>query len=50
LELAANNKNEEVKILVEYIHDLSLLEQKQLNGTELQAFLKRANQILKYIN
>lgn len=50
LELSAMGKTEEVKTLCEYIHDLSMLEQKALSGTELKAFLARANQVLKYVN
>jgi molecular chaperone HtpG len=49
LELNANGKTEEVKTLCEYIHDLSMLEQKPFSGKELKAFLNRANQILNYI-
>ena len=50
LELSALGKNDEVKTITEYIHDLSMLEQKALSGDELKSFLQRANQILKYIN
>lgn len=49
MELAAIGKTDEVKTICEYIHDLSMLEQKALSGNELKAFLNRANQILKYI-
>jgi len=50
LELSAKGRTDEVKNLCEYIHDLSLLEQKALSGAELKDFLKRANQILNYIS
>lgn len=49
IKLSASGKNDEVKTICEYIHDLSLLEQKALSGNELKDFLKRANQILNYI-
>jgi len=50
MELSASGKTEEVNNLCAYIHDLSLLEQKAFSGNELKDFLKRANQILNYIN
>jgi len=50
LELTADGKKEEVKTLCEYIHDLSLLEQKPFSGKELKAFIERANQVLNYIS
>jgi len=50
LELSAAGKTDEVKTLCEYIHDLSMLEQKAFSGKELKAFLLRANQILNYVN
>lgn len=49
LELNSNGKTEEVQTLCEYIHDLSMLEQKPFSGKELKAFLARANQILNYL-
>lgn len=49
-ELAASGRSDEVKILCEYIHDLSMLEQKAFTGNELKDFITRANQILNYIS
>lgn len=49
LQLADAGKNEEVKVLCSYIHDLSLLEQKPFTGKELQEFIGKANQVLTYI-
>jgi len=50
LHLSDAGKNEEVKVLCSYIHDLSLLEQKPFTGKELQEFIVKANQVLAYIN
>ncbi len=49
LELSAAGKNEEVKEICRYIHDLSLLEQRAFTGKELNDFVKRANSILNYL-
>ena len=50
VEMDANGKKEEVKILCSYIHDLSLLEQKPFSGKELKSFIEKANKILAYIS
>ncbi|HNX37244.1 MAG TPA: molecular chaperone HtpG, partial [Candidatus Cloacimonadota bacterium] len=49
IELDSAGKQEEVKTLCSYIHDLSLLEQKPFTGKELQAFIQNANRILSYL-
>jgi len=46
LQFDANGKTEEVELLVNYIHELALLEQKQFSGKELQSFIEKANKIL----
>lgn len=43
-------KDEEVKTLCSYIHDLSLLEQKPFSGKELKSFIAKANQVLSYLS
>ncbi|MDY6916174.1 MAG: molecular chaperone HtpG [Candidatus Cloacimonadota bacterium] len=40
---------EKVKTLVNYIHDLAMLEQKQFSGKELQNFITKANEVLQMI-
>jgi len=49
LAMDEQGKNEEVKTLCSYIHDLSLLEQKPFSGKELKEFIAKANQVLGYI-
>ncbi|MEA1971941.1 MAG: molecular chaperone HtpG [Candidatus Cloacimonadota bacterium] len=43
------NKNDEVKILCNYIHQLALLEQKKFDGKELKHFIENANKIMDLI-
>ncbi|MFO7897145.1 MAG: molecular chaperone HtpG [Candidatus Cloacimonadales bacterium] len=43
-------KDDEVKLLCEYVHDLALLSQKQFNGEQLNQFIKRSNQVLALLN
>ena len=49
LKLADDGDIEKSKLLVEYIHELALLEQKQFSGKELQEFIMRSNEVLKLI-
>ncbi len=42
----AEGKIDEVKLLVQYVHELALLEQKQFTGKELHSFIENANKIL----
>ena len=49
LELDASGRQDEVKTLCAYIHDLSLLEQRAFSGDELKEFIDRANKILNYL-
>ncbi len=49
LKLAEKGKKDKVKLLVKYIHELALLEQKRFTGKELQAFIEKSNKILKLI-
>jgi len=42
-------KNDEAKLLTEYIHDLAMLEQKRFTGEELKDFVERANKVLDMI-
>ncbi len=49
LEMDKQGKEEEVKTLCGYIHDLSLLEQKAFSGDELKAFIGKANKVLSYL-
>jgi len=50
LKLAEKGKKDKVELLVKYIHELALLEQKRFSGKELQAFIEKSNKILKLIN
>jgi len=36
-------------LLVKYVHELALLEQKQFSGKELQSFIEKTNKILEMI-
>jgi molecular chaperone HtpG len=49
LKLAEKGKKDKVELLVKYIHELALLEQKRFTGKELQAFIEKANKILGMI-
>nr|MDK2850939.1 molecular chaperone HtpG [Candidatus Cloacimonadota bacterium] len=49
LELDKKGKDEEVRTLCSYIHDLSLLEQKPFSGQELKEFIGKANKVLSFI-
>ena len=49
LKLEEKGKKDKVELLVKYIHELALLEQKRFSGKELQAFIEKANKILKLI-
>jgi molecular chaperone HtpG len=49
VELYDNNEMETVNLLVKYIHELALLEQKRFSGAELQAFIEKANKVLSMI-
>ncbi|MCF7918739.1 MAG: molecular chaperone HtpG [Candidatus Cloacimonetes bacterium] len=40
---------DKTRLLVEYVHELALLEQKQFSGKELRDFITRSNEILKLI-
>ncbi|MBN2829755.1 MAG: molecular chaperone HtpG, partial [Candidatus Cloacimonetes bacterium] len=42
-------KYEESKLLVNFVHELALLEQKRFSGAELQGFVNKANEILKLL-
>ncbi len=50
VELDEQGREDEVKTLCSYIHDLSLLEQKPFSGKELKSFIEKANQVLGYIS
>jgi len=39
----------DAELMVNYVHDLALMEQKSFNGKELQEFVKKANRILDLI-
>jgi len=49
LKLAEKEKKDQVELLVKYIHELALLEQKKFSGKELTAFIEKANKILNMI-
>ncbi|MCD4819241.1 MAG: molecular chaperone HtpG [Candidatus Cloacimonetes bacterium] len=49
LSFEENGEEEKVELLVKYIHDLALIEQKQFSGKELQEFIKNSNQVLQLI-
>jgi molecular chaperone HtpG len=49
LKLAEKGKKDKVELLVKYIHELALLEQKRFSGKELQAFIEKANKILEMV-
>lgn len=47
--LYEDGKYDESKLLISYIHELAMLEQKQFSGNELHDFIEHANDILKMI-
>ncbi len=49
LTFSGKGKNEEVELLVKFVHELALLEQKRFSGKELQAFIEKSNKVLKLI-
>lgn len=50
LNLGDKNETDKVELVVNYLHELALLEQKQFSGKELQKFINRSNEILKLVN
>ncbi|MBN2461941.1 MAG: molecular chaperone HtpG [Candidatus Cloacimonetes bacterium] len=44
-----DNKLEEAQLMVKFVHELALLEQKSFNGSELHSFIDKANKILTMI-
>lgn len=49
VEFYDNNEIEKAELLVNYIHELAMLEQKRFSGKELQAFIEKANKVLGMI-
>ncbi|RLC51354.1 MAG: molecular chaperone HtpG [Candidatus Cloacimonadota bacterium] len=49
VEFYDNNEIEKAELLVNYIHELAMLEQKRFSGKELQSFLEKANKVLGMI-
>jgi molecular chaperone HtpG len=49
LKFQEKGETEKVKLLVNYIHELALLEQKQFSGKELHAFIEKSNKILQLL-
>jgi molecular chaperone HtpG len=49
LKLNDENEQEKVELLVNYVHELALLEQKQFTGEELASFIEKTNKILGMI-
>ncbi len=49
VEFEESGRNEDAKLLCEYVHDLSLLGQKQFSGEQMNKFIKRSNEVLKLI-
>jgi molecular chaperone HtpG len=48
-DFSCGGKTEEAKLLVDYIHDLAMLEQKRFTGEELKAFVDKANRVLEMV-
>ncbi|MBW6516439.1 MAG: molecular chaperone HtpG [Candidatus Cloacimonetes bacterium] len=49
LKLHATGKDKEVKLLCNYLHNLSLIEQRQFTGKDLSAFIETTYQILDLV-
>lgn len=49
LEYKEAGETEKVELLVKYIHELALLEQKQFSGKELHAFIEKSNKVLELL-
>ena len=49
LKFYEEGKTEKAELLVKYVHELALLEQKQFSGKELQSFIEKTNKILEMI-
>ncbi len=49
LKLQAKGKEEEVKLLCQYLHSLSLMEQKQFSGEDLSRFIEKTHKVLEMI-
>ncbi len=49
LKLDGLGKEEDVKLLCTYLHQLALIEQKQFDGDELRKFLDNANRVLRML-
>ncbi|MDP8220602.1 MAG: molecular chaperone HtpG, partial [Candidatus Stygibacter frigidus] len=50
LDLGDKNETDKVDLVVNYLHELALLEQKQFSGKQLQKFISRSTEILKLVN
>lgn len=48
-EFIESGRKDDAELMVNYVHDLALMEQKNFNGKELQEFVKKANKILDLI-
>jgi len=48
-EFVETGRKDDAELMVNYVHDLALMEQKNFNGKELQDFVKKANKILDLI-
>ena len=49
LKLYEDGKIDKAKLLINYIHELALLEQKQFSGNELRSFIENSNKILEMV-
>ncbi len=49
LKFHEDGKLEEAKLLINYVHELALLEQKQFTGKELKSFIENSNKVLEMI-
>jgi molecular chaperone HtpG len=50
IELDKKGEKEKAKLLTEYVHSLSMLEQKKLSGKDLKQFISRANKVLDLLD
>ncbi len=48
--LDKKGEKDKAKLLTEYVHDLSLLEQKKFTGKDLKAFISNANKVLDLLS
>ncbi len=49
VEMKENGQDEKAKTMVNFVHELALLEQKPFSGEELKKFIADANKVIQFV-